>query len=210
MNPEQPQRFTPPKPRKTRQAYFVGNGKNRNPRLIEENYDFELSSLSDIKMGDVLLMDDIGNIPFWTPEKITKDTVKIRPCHVVGITSICESSVDPDYNVLNLKYTNEPISKKTFEITSIQNETTYQIKMRYPIENLQKTMKKEMIYKNGDREEILFRRYTGSANSHNYDMRTITGNYFSDQTFHANYQIVWSHDHKSNVKTYEYNPPLSL
>lgn len=118
--------------------------------------------LSRIKMGDVILMSDKYNLPFWTPWKITAQKILFVPCAIdkiaKGILNLNNDETNESlWNIYQYLYVNKPETGKmkvsyfgkTFEIQSERGQSEFILK------------NKHKILKNGERQEITVRMYMG-------------------------------------------------
>lgn len=165
MNPEERARYL------EGNTFFSFQKRSKYPENEDiadlDYYDYEEVAMTTLQMGDVILMDEVYDIPFWTPKKITNSKIIFAPCAVKKIVDASRFYTNPRYSKnYDITYKREP---ETFspEGSWIQWGESGKSKRRLRaggngIIRAMTTKNKEKILKNGDRQEIRVRKYTGN------------------------------------------------
>lgn len=130
---------------------------------VSQVYHYEEVNLSTIKMGDVIILSDKAELPFWTPKKITDQKILFVPCAISEIVGAIDNLEDEDdetlWKLYKFIYTNKP--EKSIMDVSYHNATFLICSCRHHDNKVKNKLK---ILKNGDRQEIKVRKYTGTPN----------------------------------------------
>jgi hypothetical protein len=163
MNPEERARYL------EGNTFFSFQKRSKYPDIEDfadlDYYDYEEVAITTLQMGDVILLDELYDIPFWTPKKITNSKIIFAPCAVKKIIDK-SGGQNPRYEKqYDITYKREPAS---FDAVGrrIQwgesGKSTRRLRTGGDgILRAIKTMNKEKILRNGERQEIRVRKYTG-------------------------------------------------
>lgn len=164
MNPEERARYL------EGNTFFSFQKRSKYPDIEDiadlDYYEYEEVAMTTLQMGDVILLDDVYDIPFWTPSKITNCKITFSPC---ALKKIVDESwgQHPHYTKMyELTYKREPDNFSHYgnrvQWGESGNSTRRVITGGNGRINAIKTMNKEKILRNGERQEIRVRKYTGT------------------------------------------------
>jgi len=165
MNPEERARYL------EGNTFFSFQKRSKYPDIEDfadlSVYDYEEVAITSLKMGDVILLDGLYDIPFWTPKKISNSKIIFAPCAVKRIVDLSWQYTHPHYSKnYHILYKREP---ETFspEGSWIQWGNSGKSKRRLRTGgngNIRaiRTMNKQKILRNGERQEIRVRKFTGN------------------------------------------------
>lgn len=159
-------------------TFFSNTHFKRIPtEIISQFYQFEEVPLFTIRYGDIIILDGIAEIPFWTPRRLTRHKIVLVPCAISEIISIDRvddpvyydeniSIGSPQNNIFQFLYTNKPESglmKVKFsdeEFPDIDFNETFSIPTCRHYDNITKNVRKKL--RNGESQEIIVRKFTGN------------------------------------------------
>jgi uncharacterized protein YuzE len=129
-------------------------------------YEYEEVAITTLQMGDVILLDELGDIPFWTPSKITNSKITFSPCALKKVVDWSMFGYTNYSKMYQLTYKREPDNFSHYGNRVQWGESgnsTRRVRTggNGPI-NAIKTMNKQKILRNGERQEIRVRKYTGT------------------------------------------------
>ncbi len=164
MNPEERARYL------EGNTFFSFQKRSKYPDIEDfadlDYYDYEEVAITSLQMGDVILLDELYDIPFWTPRKIMNSKIIFTPCAVKKIVD--ESwGQHPRYSKMyDITYKREPaifgqIGARIQWGESGKSTRRLRTGVNGSIK-VNKTMNKEKILRNGERQEIRVRKYTGT------------------------------------------------
>jgi len=158
-------------------TFFTNSHLKRiSTEILSQFYQFEEVPLFTIGFGDIIILDGIAEIPFWTPKRLTRHKIILVPCaisEIIGIERIDEpvyydenTTIRSPLNIFKFSYTNKPESAimdvrfRDEELPDIDFNETFSIPTCRHYDNITKNVRKKL--RNGESQEIMVRKFTGN------------------------------------------------